>query len=117
MRWALLATVCVALVVLGAHVRVTERLAPVAETRAHLMAARAAVAAQDWEAAEREVELLSRSWGRAVKILSLVIPHTELQAFEVQVAQLEAAVRNRDGGEADLAADAALALWHRMVSW
>lgn len=117
MRWALLASVLVVLVVWGGCARALERLGPVAATRAHLEATRTAVARGDWAAAERAAEELARSWRRAERILAVLSAHGDLVQFDVHLAQLRAAVRNRAAGDADLAADAALAIWARLVAW
>lgn len=117
MRWALVTAAAVALVVVMGMTKAVEAVGPVAETRRVLEQVREHVAAADWEAAERRLPGLGAAWKRAMPILAVFASHGDLLAFEVELARFEAAVRNRDAGAADQAADAALAVWYRMVSW
>lgn len=117
MRWALLTAAVMAVLVLGGYARLLERVDAVAAVRQQLEAVREAVARGDWAAAERAVAEAERAWRRAQGVVAVLSAHGDLVQFEVQLAQLAAAVRNRSATDADLAADAALALWARLVAW
>lgn len=117
MRWAALTALLVGLAVAGAYARAPERVGAVAATRTHLEAARAAVARGDWTAAEEAAERAAHAWRRAEGLLAVVAAHGDLVLFDVHLAQLRAAVRQRSGPDAARAAAAALAVWARLVSW